>query len=272
MDKNTLIFLGTGTSTGVPTLGCKCDVCTSTDPNNKRYRSSILIKTKDNKQIIVDTTPDMRSQLLENKIDDIDACIITHEHADHTHGIDDLRPFCFYKDHPIPVYTNQETCDVFKTKFPYIFNANEVFKGKKILGGGIPKLNLVPISTLKKEIICGQEFTFFSLPHGHTNSLGFMTSKLAYIIDCTMIPDDVVATLKAQDLDILVIDCLRYKKHSTHLHFELALEYAKKIKAKQTIFTHMSHDFDHKKFSAEIISLGNQSVSPAFDGQMLFFT
>lgn len=260
-----IFVLGTGTSTGVPTLGCKCEVCTSNNSKNKRLRSSIIVRLND-KNILIDASTDLRTQLLNNNISDIDGCIITHEHADHTHGIDDLRPFCFYKNHPIPVYTSKETKELLEVKFPYIFKRNEVFKDKKILGGGIPKLDLYEVSP-GAHTVCEEDFIFYSLPHGHTESLAFRVNKFAYIIDCTEVSDSIIDELAASDLDLLIIDCLRIKKHQTHLHLELALEYAQRIGAKKTGLTHMSHDFEHENFSDELCKKYGDKIFPLYDSQ-----
>jgi phosphoribosyl 1,2-cyclic phosphate phosphodiesterase len=269
MELNQIIVLGTGTSTGVPTLGCTCQVCNSPDPKNKRMRSSILIKTSQDKHIIIDTTPDMRTQLLNNNISYVDAAIITHEHADHTHGIDDLRPFCFFHKSEIPVYTNEECAELMRHKFPYIFKVDQFFKNKKILGGGIPRLKLFELA--RKEEIEGLEFEFFQLPHGHTTTTGFTTGKFAYIIDCAHIPDDVIQLLKEKELDLLIIDCLRTKPHETHLNLEKSLKYIDAIAPKEAGLIHMSHEFDHQTFSEQLTSMSTHKVFPLYDGQQLSF-
>lgn len=269
-NKHRVIILGSGTSTGVPTLGCNCSVCTSPNPKNKRLRSSILIQTEDKKNILIDTSTDLRTQLLNNNITDIDAAIITHEHADHTHGIDDLRPFCFYKNHPIPIYTHKKCGELLADKFPYIFKRDEVFKDKKILGGGIPKLDLHIIGEGKQKIL-DYDFEFFNLKHGHTHTLGFIFDKMAYIIDCQEIHSHALETLKENDLNLLIIDCLRRKKHQTHLHLELSVEYISYIGPKQAGLTHMSHDFDQDEIDRELKDNGLHNVFACYDGQFLTF-
>lgn len=266
---NQVYILGTGTSTGVPTLGCHCEVCSSNNQKNRRFRSSICINFKNDKNILIDTSTDLRSQLLDNKINDIDAVIITHEHADHTHGIDDLRPFCYYRHHPIPIYTSKICADILRNKFPYIFKRDEVFKDKKILGGGIPKLDLHILEKNNNNKILDFDFQFFELKHGHTKTLGFLVDKMAYIIDCQEVPKDILDKLKQEELDLLIIDCLRTKKHSTHLHLELALDYAKTIAAKQTGLIHLSHEFDHEKLTQQLIDQGLPQIFPLFDTQVL---
>lgn len=265
---NLVYILGSGTSSGVPTLGCQCEVCVSKETKNKRFRSSICINLKDGRNILVDTSTDLRSQILNNDITNIEAAIITHEHADHTHGIDDLRPFCFNREEPIPVYTSKICGDILKNKFPYIFKRKEHFKDKKILGGGIPKLDLHIVEVGKSKILdC--DFHFYLLKHGHTKTLGFRVEKMAYIIDCQEIPQVVLDDLKDQKLDLLIIDCLRTKKHSTHLHLDLTLKYAKYIGAKKTGLTHLSHDFDHYKLAKKVAEIPEQNIFPLYDTQVL---
>jgi phosphoribosyl 1,2-cyclic phosphate phosphodiesterase len=267
ISKMKITVLGSGTSTGVPTLGCKCSVCLSEFDKNKRLRSSIIISIN-GKNILIDASTDLRTQLLNNKIDDIFGCIITHEHADHTHGIDDLRPFCFHKEHPIPVYSCVNTKELLEVKFPYIFKREEVFKDKKILGGGIPKLNLNSVIPGPNKIF-GEDFVFYSLTHGHTNTLAFRIDKFAYIIDCNEVPDDVIQELAQENLELLIIDCLRVKKHQTHLHLDLALEYSERIAAKKTGLTHMSHDFEHEDFSQMLCNKYGDSIFPLYDTQQI---
>jgi phosphoribosyl 1,2-cyclic phosphate phosphodiesterase len=266
---NHITVLGTGTSTGVPTLGCSCAVCTSPLMQNKRFRSSILIETISKKNILIDATPDLRTQLLVNQIGDIDAAVITHEHADHTHGIDDLRPFCFHKKHPIPVFTSENCAEVLKIKFPYIFEREKVFKDKKILGGGIPKLDLFVVD--QTQTICDLNFNFFKLPHGHTESLSFHTQDFAYIIDCNSIAADIIAKLASLKLKWLIIDCLRTAPHETHLHLDLSLSYAQKIAAQNTGLIHLSHEFDHFQLCQKLDALKLKTVRPLYDGQKIIF-
>jgi phosphoribosyl 1,2-cyclic phosphate phosphodiesterase len=267
---NSITVLGSGTSTGVPTLGCECSVCTSTNPKNKRYRSSICLHFNDGQNLLIDASTDLRSQLLANKINKIDAAIITHEHADHTHGIDDLRPFCFYRKDPIPVFALNDCSQVLADKFPYIFQREEVFKNKKILGGGIPKLDLYNVSPGTENIL-GYDFTFFSLKHGHTTTLAFCVDKFAYIIDCQEVPQETLDFLKNQNLDLLIIDCLRTKPHQTHLHFDRSIEYAKFIGAKKTGLTHLSHEFDQEELTNKLVEMNLAHIFPLYDTQVLSY-
>lgn len=263
---NKISILGSGTSTGVPILGCKCRICQSNDPRNKRLRASILLETKNSKSILVDTSPDLRAQLLSSKTTTIDAAIITHDHADHTHGIDDLRPFSFRTQTPIPVFSDSETCDSLTTKFPYIFQRN-----KPILGGGIPLLNLHPISEGAHDIL-DEIFNFYFLPHGHGSSLCFIHEKFGYIVDCREIPPHVLKSFTQAKLDLLVIDCLRYEPHQTHLHLDLTLKYIEAIRPKKAILTHMGHEIGYSDITNQLISLGYNSIFPAIDGQTFLYS
>lgn len=268
---NKITILGSGTSTGVPILGCKCKVCQSNEWRNKRLRTSAVIETTEQKRILIDASPDLRTQLLREKIDSMDAVIITHDHADHTHGMDDLRPFGFLKKAAIPVYTDSYTAQNLRVKFPYIFQRDIVYSNKPILGGGIPLLDLEEIEPGQKEIL-NDTFEFFSLPHGHGNTLGLRHKKLAYLIDCRMIPEETLKSLRDAQLDILVIDCLRLEPHQTHLHLDLTLEYIDFIKPKKAILTHMGHELDYLDLLAELKRRGVKNVFPAVDGQSFLYS
>ncbi|MFP5386337.1 MAG: MBL fold metallo-hydrolase [Bacteriovoracia bacterium] len=268
---NKITILGSGTSTGVPILGCNCKVCQSTEPRNKRFRSSAILELKDQKRILIDTTPDLRTQLLNNKIDQLDAVIITHDHADHTHGMDDLRPFGFKKESSLPVYTSESAAKDLTRKFPYIFDSNNYFKDKKILGGGIPLLELQTVGEGKEKIL-GEEIDFLQLPHGHEDTLGILHSKMAYIIDCREIPLTSLKKLSDARLDLLIIDCLRPLPHQTHLHLELTLQYIAEIRPKNAVLTHMSHEWDYLDLTRELRRRGVKNTFPAIDGQCFLYS
>lgn len=270
-NQNQVTVLGSGTSTGIPVIGCNCEICNSTDIKDKRLRSSILINYN-GKLILVDTSPDLRTQLLSNNIKNIDACIITHTHADHTHGIDDLRTFGFFNSAPIQMYTSEQYCQELTEKYPYIFNSESHFGEKPILGGGIPKIQLNQLTEFSPTDIAGIEFIFFEMPHGYVKTLGFMVGKMAYLIDCKAIPDRAIDLMKARNLEILIIDCVRIKPHKTHLHLDLAIEYIAKIGAKESYLTHLSHDFSHKKLVAELSERKLKGISPAYDNLCLSFS
>lgn len=267
-----LIILGSGTSTGIPILGCNCKVCHSQDVKNQRLRTSVMITTPDGKNILVDTTPDMRTQLLRANVAWIDSVILTHDHADHVHGIDDLRAFCFKRNTELPVFTYAKCGERLTEKFPYIFNQKDFFKDRKILGGGIPKLALNIVDLKKTAQIENNIFDFFLLPHGYIQTMGFIYGSMAYIVDCQTIPDFIVEKLQQRKLELLILDCNGPHPHETHLHLPQSLAFAKLIGAKQTKLIHITHDFDHHELNTLVSSVQQSNISTCFDGEMLQFS
>ena len=268
---NKITILGSGTSTGVPILGCKCAVCQSNDPRNKRLRTSALLETQNKKTILIDAAPDLRTQLLSTKTQTLDAVIITHDHADHTHGMDDIRPFTFGRSEPLHVFTDQHSADSLTQKFPYIFQRKKIFADKPIIGGGIPLLDLQVIKN-GEETIVDERFFFHSLPHGHGDSLCLRHEKLGYIIDCRKVPSPVLKSFSDAKLEILIIDCLRYHPHQTHLHLDLTLEYIEAISPKMAVLTHMGHEMDYLDLTHQLRKRGIKNVFPAIDGQSFLYS
>jgi phosphoribosyl 1,2-cyclic phosphate phosphodiesterase len=268
---NKITILGCGTSTGVPILGCKCQVCQSTDQRNQRLRSSVFIQSTANQHILIDASPDLRTQLLSKRINRLDGAIITHDHADHTHGMDDLRPFGFLQQTTLPIFTDQITANSLRNKFPYIFQRQSYFADKPILGGGIPMLDLVEIDQGINHLL-GETFEMFFLPHGHTMTLGIRHQKMAYLVDCQSIPEEVVKKLQAAQLDLLIIDCLRPQPHQTHLHLDLTLKYIHAIAPKKSVLTHMGHEWDYLDLTYQLHSQGIKNVFPATDGQSFLYS
>ena len=265
---NKILILGSGTSTGSPMPCCHCKVCESGRENpfskNSRHRTSLLITTREGKIILIDTTPDFRTQALRFNIEHIDATIITHDHADHVHGIDDLRPFSFDRDPKvIDIFASHYCADRLRKRFDYIFNPTT-----PIIGGGIPQLRLCQIqeSIKNSSLISNEEFFFFHLPHGNITSTGFIHSSFSYLPDCHEIPSDIIIHLKNIKPEVIIIDCVRRKPHSSHLHLEASLDYIKAISPKKAFLIHMSHDFDHDKLQQEVIKRGFPHVKVCFDG------
>lgn len=276
-ENDQVLILGSGTSTGVPMVGCSCEVCRSLNPKNKRTRTSIIIQTKTKKTILIDAGPDLRQQLLNCHIGQIDSVVITHDHADHTHGIDDLRPLVWFNQKKfIPVYTDISTADSLRTRFPYIFQSHKLFNSKRpVLGGGIPRLQLRSFvqepQGMSKILIEDEEFEFFSLPHGYVRTLCFTYKNFGFITDCKSIPSHVIDHFRQRQLDLLIIDCLQPtpKDRLTHLTLDESLSYIEKIKPKRAALIHMAHFFDHQQLHDQVSDCSFAHIFPSYDGQIL---
>ena len=227
-----IIILGSGTSTGIPVIGCDCQVCSSTDPRNRRTRCSALLRYGD-RNILIDTSPDLRLQALRENIRQVDAVLYTHSHADHMHGIDDLRSFSLHAKKPIPVYGSPATLERVRNDFSYIFNENDQT-------GYIPRLELFPVEQPFK--LYDLFITPIPLGHGPMRVLGYRCGPLAYLTDCNLIPASSFALLN--DLELLILDGLRFKPHTTHFNIAQAVQTAQQIGARQTWLTHLTHDVD----------------------------
>jgi phosphoribosyl 1,2-cyclic phosphate phosphodiesterase len=243
--------LGCGTSTGVPVIGCQCDICRSTDPRNKRTRSSVLIETRDN-NILIDTSTDLRQQALANDIKHIDAVLFTHPHADHVHGIDELRTFNMIQgEKAIPCYGDNATIERIRSMFSYIFSENRH-------GGWRPNLGLSVIDAPLR--IDNINITPLEISHGNTTILGFRVENIAYLTDCSGIPESSLKNLRG--LDLLILGALRHKPHPSHFTIQEAIDTAKRIAPKRTILTHLSHGIDYVKDSAPL----PDNVELGYDG------
>ncbi|MFV0388003.1 MAG: MBL fold metallo-hydrolase [Pyrinomonadaceae bacterium] len=248
-------FLGTGTSTGVPTIGCDCAICTSNDPRNKRLRVSILVEHA-GKSILVDTSSDFRQQALTYGISYLDAIFITHCHADHVFGLDDIRPLNF-RYGAIGVYANEIAWQGLRQIYQYIFNPTH-------FGGGLPRL--IPNTLYKgSPFMFGTELevTPLEVIHGKLPVIAYRFNDFAYATDLKSIPDDSFERLK--NLDTLVLDCVRLRPHTTHLCLDEALEYICKLKPKRAFLTHLNHEIDYRRDS----KLLPQNVEFAYDGLVL---
>lgn len=247
-----ITILGSGTSTGVPMVGCTCAVCTSEEPRDKRTRSSVLIETS-GKYILVDTSTDLRKQAIRQRIPRIDAVLFTHSHADHIHGIDDLRGFHFIHKRVIPCYGRKETLDVIAGNFAYIFKGKESEGYAPLLEAHIIQH---PFQLFGKTIIP------VPLIHGGSQSTGYRVDDTAYLTDCSAIPDSSRALLGG--LEVLIIDALRYTPHINHLNIEGALRVVEELRPKRAIFTHLTHEVPYK--DGERLPAG---VEFAYDGMIL---
>jgi phosphoribosyl 1,2-cyclic phosphate phosphodiesterase len=245
-----VIILGCGTSTGVPIVGCNCFTCISNNPKNKRTRTSVLIQTH-KKNILVDTSTDLRFQALAYGITKIDAVLYTHSHADHTHGIDDLRTYNFMNKMVIPCYGSPETVSTIKINFRYIFDGSYAAVGK-------PQLE---ITSITDELdFYGIRITPIEIHHADWLIYGYRIGNMAYLTDCSGIPEKSMNRLRR--LDLLIIDALRYTPHSAHFSVDQAVEYTRMIEPRVSVLTHMGHELEYDELSRKL----PEGIVPAYDG------
>ena len=247
-----LTFLGTSTSTGVPSIGCECETCTSDDPRDKRLRVSIIIE-HGGQTVLVDTSSDFRQQALRFGLQRLDAVLITHCHADHIFGLDDIRPLNF-RHGALGVYANERAWPDIRRIFKYVFEPT-------YFGGGLPLViphTVFPGApfSIGKDL----EVTPLEVIHGRLPVMAYRFNDFAYATDLSEIPPATIAALA--DLDVLVLDCLRFKEHPTHLWFDKALAYVEQLKPRRTYFTHMAHDVKHQRDSPRLPA----GVEWAYDG------
>lgn len=255
-----LVVLGSGTSVGVPAIGCDCPVCTSTNPKNYRTRCGLALGLPGG-NLLIDTPPDLRQQLLREHIGVINAVLYTHEHADHIFGLDDLRLMQFYIGGPVPLYCEPKVEQRIRKSFDYAFQSAE-----RLHTGAIPQLAPRTIG-LEPFDVLGVRVTPLRLEHGpQTPVLGFRFGNVAYCTDTCGIPAESMELI--QNLDVLILDCLRREPHVTHFGMSQALEVVEKLRPKQTYFTHISHDLEHEATNAEL----PPGVELAYDGLELPLT
>ncbi len=259
MTQRTFTFLGTGTSVGIPMVGCDCAVCTSTDPHNQRYRCAVLIGLPTG-NLLIDTPPELRLQLIRAKVKIVHAVLYTHFHADHVYGLDDLRPIPRYLGSAVPLYCTHEVERKIRQSFAYAFTAN----AGSVPAGYLPKLVFRNINDNPFEVL-GERVVPISLIHAHFNVYGFRIGDVAYCTDVNKIPKESWPLL--ENLDVLVLDALRPKPHPGHFSVDEALEVIDRLKPKQAYFTHMSHELDHAATNRSLPA----SVALAYDGLSFAF-
>jgi len=250
-----LKFLGSGTSTGVPIVACSCSVCASLDPHDKRTRPSVMLEY-DGRVVVIDTTPDFRTQALREGLTRLDAVVFTHAHADHILGLDDTRVFYFRQKIPIPIYAEARCLATIRSTFSYIFQGNYQF-------GGVGKLD--PHLINGPFDLWGLTFTPVPVVHGNQPILGYRFRDTAYVTDVSEIPESSIPLL--QGLDTLILDGLRPKPHPTHFSIAQALAQVERLKPKRAFFTHIAHDLGHEATNSTLPS----HVQLAYDGLRLEF-
>lgn len=248
-----LTFLGTGTSTGVPTLGCRCPTCSSTDPHDQRTRSSVLLEF-DGRVAVIDTTPDFRQQGLRERMERLDAVIFTHTHADHVFGLDDVRVFNMRQKAPIPIYGDRRSLESIRRIFTYIFEGDYA-------GGSLPRLDLRVIDGPFE--LWGVQMVPLPVLHGDLPVLGFRFGRTAYITDFSAIPEGTLAQIA--DLDVLILDALRHKPHPTHSTLDQSLDLVERLKPQRAYFTHIAHELKHEETNRAL----PPNVRLAYDGLKL---
>lgn len=251
-----LTFLGTGTSFGVPQIGCGCAVCHSPDPRDKRNRVGAVVESDQGARLLIDTPPELRIQLIAAGIDRVDAVFFTHDHADHTHGLDDIRSISNRRDAPLDMYGPADSLTRLARRFPYIFDDTI----RALPGTSKPEGRAIPLADRELVTIGDAEVMPVALPHGPVSVFAYRIGALAYVTDAKIIPPDAMAALKGAR--VLVINALFRTGHPTHLSIPEAVEAAKVIGAERTYLTHLTHDNFHADLEAEL----PRGITPAFDG------
>lgn len=258
-----LHFLGTGTSFGIPVVGCGCQTCTSPDPRDKRTRHGAIVESDDGAhRLLIDTPPELRLQLLRAGIGDVDAVWFTHCHADHVHGIDDLRAFAMRPEETLTAYADPECASILRRKFDYIFDANQ----RPLPGTSKPEVRLETYRDLEPIRVAGFEVLPLGVPHGRVTVYGLRIGALGYITDAKLLPENVIEALRG--VRVLVLNALwPGKPHPTHFNVEEAVATAARIGAERTYLTHLAHRIRH----ADLLATLPPGIEPAYDGLTVEF-
>lgn len=254
-----LIFLGTGSSLGIPVIACKCEVCTSTSPLNKRMRSSLLLKIKE-KSLLLDASPDFRDQALKFRIDRLDGAIFTHAHYDHSAGIDDLRIFHFQNKSPLLCLCSKETAEDLKIRYYYMFKEQP----KELKEASRLKLEILPKNEGETDFL-GCKVSYFSYIQLGMKVNGFRFGKMAYVTDLKEYSNAIFDHLR--NLDLLILSALRFTPSHMHLTIDEAVDFAKKVQAKKTYLTHIAHEVEHEKVNNYL----PEDIQLAYDGLQIDF-
>jgi phosphoribosyl 1,2-cyclic phosphate phosphodiesterase len=250
-----LTFLGTGTSFGVPQIGCTCEVCRSSDPRDKRTRSGAIVETDAGKRILIDTPPELRLQLIAAHVDRVDAILFTHEHADHIHGIDDVRALSVRNRSALHMYGPAETVRTLEQRFAYIFDE----RMRPLPGTTKPEGDLTTLTAGVRVEIAGESVLPIAVPHGHTTVFGYRIGDLGYVTDAKLLPSEAIDALRG--VKVLVLNALFWKQHPTHMSVPEAIETAHRVGAERTYLTHLTHDNFHAKLEAAL----PPGLFPAYD-------
>lgn len=248
-----LTFLGTGTSFGVPQVGCDCAVCQSDDPRDKRMRVGATVE-HDGRRILIDTPPELRLQLIANRVDRVDAVLFTHDHADHTHGLDDVRSFAM-PGTPLAMFGPGEAVESIRKKFGYAFDTT-----KPIPGTSKPEATIAAVEPWVTTSLAGMAVTPVEVPHGRIRVFGYRVGDIGYVTDAKELPSRVIEMLAG--VRVLVLNALFRKVHPTHLSISEAVETARRVGAERTFLTHLTHRISHADLEAEL----PDGIKPAFDG------
>lgn len=255
MRRASALVLGSGTSHGVPMIGCRCPVCHSNDPRNWRARPCLLLELPGG-NVLIDTPPELRLQCIRFGVERVDAVLYTHAHADHLFGLDDLRRFNELRGGAIPLYAEPEVLETIRRSFAYVFVPTQA-------GGGKPQLHLQPLNGSLS--LCGAHIEPLRVYHGELPILAFRVGGLAYVTDVSSIPPETEQRL--QGLEWLLLDAVRYEPHPTHYCLEQAIEVVHRLKPQRAAFVHLSHDYDYERVNSEL----PEGIELAYDGMRVSF-